>query len=651
MSRRVSIVAALALAALLQCMSCAWAAEPEGGDAGDEIELVEEGEDSVPEPADSAAEAEIDLGTEEVLGMRSLAALLGDSHALTILGAENLTAARSVGEALERVPGIDVRFQGGQGQLATAQLRGARANQVLVLIDGQPVAPGVAVDLSLIPLPSVERVEILRGPEAARFGAGAVGGVLNFVTRQIQAEAQPEETSPGFPLDEHKAELMHGGTRGTSLTELELSGGSFGSGGMALSRSDGTSAWRIAHAQARNDYSFTRAGAATARRQNNDARLDELWGTWHSGGLQQRLIITAMDRGIPGSAEFPTLAARLAQQQLLWQATGSSWRAGFTAARTRYSDPTPYLHTGAIDSRSTRVRLEAAWGAAAAQAGRWGVKPYVDYIDSSDYGAKQRLGLELSRHWAFGAAKRWSIDGGLSAATGEGVAPLARLGWSRPLSREWSAYAAAGYAVRFPDFEELYLRGAGAVQGNPALKPERAWNAEAGLKAALPRASIQAAVFTTDYRDAIIFVPVSSYLVQANNTGPARVTGVEALLDWRVGPGLWWRTAYTWLPQAQYDSGIPLSGRAEHHGNSRLEWSAGDWRGAFSADYTSAMPADLLGNLRLKQRTLYGIELERSWGCGGITVELSNVFNTSARDSWNYPLPGREINVKWKVQL
>ncbi len=101
---------------------------------------------------------------------------------------------------------------------------------------------------------------------------------------------------------------------------------------------------------------------------------------------------------------FPTLSARLAQQQLLWQGTGSDWRVGFSATRTRYSDPTPYLHTGAIDSRSTRVRLEAAWGALAVQAGPWGVKPYVDYIDSSDYGSKQRLGLELNHHWQLGAA-------------------------------------------------------------------------------------------------------------------------------------------------------------------------------------------------------------------------------------------------------
>ncbi len=245
----------------------------------------------------------------------------------------------------------------------------------------------------------------------------------------------------------------------------------------------------------------------------------------------------------------------------------------------------------------------------------------------------------------------WSIDAGVTAATGQGLAPLARLGWSRQLGKTYSAYGAAGYAVRFPDFEELYLRQSGAVQGDPELKPERAFSGELALKPQLPNANVQAAVFTTAYRDAIIFVPVSSYMVKATNTGPARVAGVEALLDWRLGQALWWRTAYTWLPLAEYSSGVALSGRARQHANSRLEWGSAGWQCALSADYTGAMTADLLGNLRLAPRMLYGVELGRTWGGGSLSVELSNLFNTSARDSWNYPLPGREVNVKWKVKL
>jgi vitamin B12 transporter len=642
------LLLALALPAPLRAAD----ADAKADSAFDALDLGGSEELTLPEDSGGQESPEIDLGTAVVLGARSLAAVLGDSHALTVLSAEEFAAARSVGEALERVPGLDVRFQGGQGQLATAQLRGARANQVLVLIDGQPVAPGAAADLSGIPLQVVERVEVLRGPEAARFGAGALGGVVNFITRQVQSGAGQEDAESPFPLDEHKAELAREHNARTSLAELELLGGSNSSGGVGLSWQDEQVCWRIAHNQARNDYGFSRAGAGRARRQNNDARQDQFWAAWRAGGVQQRLAISALDRGVPGSAEFPTLAARLVQQQLLWQGSGGDWRVGFSATHTRYSDPTPYLHTGAIDSRSTRLRLEAAWGAAAAQAGPWGVRPYLDYIDSSDYGAKQRFGVELNRHFSLGGASGpWSIDAGITAATDQGLAPLARLGWSRALNKTWTAYAAGGYAVRFPDFEELYLRQSGAVQGDPELKPERALSGELGLKAALPQASLQATAFTTSYRDAIIFVPVSSYLVKAANTGAARVTGLEALLDWQLGRGLWWRTAYTWLPTAEYSSGVPLTGRAKQHANSRLEWAGAGWRCALSADYTGAMPADLLGNLLLKPRTLYGVELGREWGGGGLSLELSNLFNKGARDSWNYPLPGREINIKWKVKL
>ncbi len=95
------------------------------------------------------------------------------------------SAATSLGELLADIPGVWVNDSGTPGGLVTASIRGSAADQVLVLVDGIPLnqaANGVA-DLSAIPLSELERIEIRRGVAGSHYGGGAVGGVVNLVTR------------------------------------------------------------------------------------------------------------------------------------------------------------------------------------------------------------------------------------------------------------------------------------------------------------------------------------------------------------------------------------------------------------------------------------------------------------------------------------
>ena len=71
------------------------------------------------------------------------------------------------------------------GQRKSLSLRGAGATGVMVLLDGIPLSsPGTSVDLSRIPAAITERLEVLRGAASARYGPGALGGVVNLVTRR-----------------------------------------------------------------------------------------------------------------------------------------------------------------------------------------------------------------------------------------------------------------------------------------------------------------------------------------------------------------------------------------------------------------------------------------------------------------------------------
>jgi vitamin B12 transporter len=94
----------------------------------------------------------------------------------------------SLAEALSAIPGIRVSQSGGAGGAGSVFVRGTNSDQVLVLIDGMPINdpsdPGAQFNFGVDTLGDVERIEIIRGPMAALYGSGAVGGVINLIMRK-----------------------------------------------------------------------------------------------------------------------------------------------------------------------------------------------------------------------------------------------------------------------------------------------------------------------------------------------------------------------------------------------------------------------------------------------------------------------------------
>ncbi len=95
----------------------------------------------------------------------------------------------SLSELLQNT-GIDIKDYG-TGSLATVSIRGVPASGVLVLLDGKPinsVQTGIG-DISMIDLNSIERIEIVKGPVSSLYGANALGGVVNIITRKEDRES------------------------------------------------------------------------------------------------------------------------------------------------------------------------------------------------------------------------------------------------------------------------------------------------------------------------------------------------------------------------------------------------------------------------------------------------------------------------------
>lgn len=94
---------------------------------------------------------------------------------------------RIISDALRDIPGIAVSRQSGLGSKTQIRIRGAEANQTLVLIDGievNDIGAGSEFDFANLLNLEIERVEVLRGAQSALWGSDAMGGVINIITKK-----------------------------------------------------------------------------------------------------------------------------------------------------------------------------------------------------------------------------------------------------------------------------------------------------------------------------------------------------------------------------------------------------------------------------------------------------------------------------------
>jgi vitamin B12 transporter len=94
---------------------------------------------------------------------------------------------RTLPDVLADVPGLNVVQTGGPGGTTSVYMRGTNANEVKVLIDGidvsDPSSPDGSFNFANILTSDIARVEVLRGPQSGLYGAGAIGGVINIITK------------------------------------------------------------------------------------------------------------------------------------------------------------------------------------------------------------------------------------------------------------------------------------------------------------------------------------------------------------------------------------------------------------------------------------------------------------------------------------
>jgi iron complex outermembrane receptor protein len=565
----------------------------------------------------------------------------------------------STEEVLRQAAGVNVRNFGGLGAYATVSIRGSSSDQVVVLVDGVRLneAAGGGVDLGAIPPDQIQRIEIYRGGESALFGEGAIGGVVNIVTRD----------GAGGP---------HTGATTTY--------GSFNTFRVSASRADGGEQWRYYaggsyfHTDGDflfpNDNGLTLAphGAPLDRRVNNtiDARNALARVGWSPSAkidVSAHNDFYSADDGDPGLTTFPSPDA---QRKLLRNLASLSLAlSGLGAA--------------GLDAK-TQVAERWEWSRFRDDAGEQTGVPLVTTRTESEPSVEQTIS------YAWGANQLWTLLGGYrrtqlqdpefhdpsrdswAAALSDQVqffqARLAGLAAIRfddvsGVGSQWSPKAGVagkpwepltlkanvGHSFRAPNFTELYFNQ-GVVIGNPDLKPEQSLHYDAGLQAAwLPWFFFEGAYFHNDVQDLIEYMLTGGFRYKPFNVGKAVLEGMELSLRAQWPPWLSASGGYT-LTYAldethapnQFDMQIP--GRPRHVAFGRVEGHFGPATPFVEFNYIGGNFVTEANTVLLPERKLWNMGVVFDPGGGArLGWEMKNVANEHAVDVRGFPLPGRAM--------
>jgi len=412
---------------------------------------------------------------------------------------------------LRMLTSIDVGQTGPIGSQASLFLRGADSRQTLVLVDGVPLVRadfGTASWQHLLP-EQIERIEIVRGNLSSLYGAQAVGGVVQIVTRRASA---PQAT---IALGDHgtqQASFAGGARFGDAATPTLLSAS------LAWRRTDGFSARDASVDPGANP------DRDAARQVGGSARLEQTWSTGHQTTLS--LLSTRTRSEYDGFAlgQDDVLTTRvesagLKSRHALGAATRIELEVGET--RERFDDPTGFATEG-----RNRVRLGAL------QLGytltpdhdlQAGVETRRERFGDSGTPARTRSTDSLRAAWLGRPAAGWqtqlAVRSDDSSDYGRETTGFAAVAWQWLPAWKLSAQWASGFSA--PSFlDQLFA--------NPAttLKPERSRQAELALQWSEGATLLRGALFAQRQRDRIAFDPVTFETV---NIARAKNQGFELM--------------------------------------------------------------------------------------------------------------------------
>lgn len=625
---------------------------------------------------------------------------------ITILTKQEIAASgeRNLDEILRQQAGIDLtRRQGiAIGIPSRLDVRGVPGpNRTLVVVDGFPLnGSGTGfVNLQQIPLDTIERVEIIRGPYSCLYGANALGGIINIITKQGQGRPSLaingsvgnyswHQTSIASSGGNKKADYyMYGDRRRTDhywfhnfevkerynpathtayQEELPAYNRSYEDwrylGNYSFSPVDHTTITL----NTRYFKNYTGLGRTENLPVNRDSqnrgevgllglnikstpsdRLDLVFRAyarqytdklWNESSYLETIFIP-----FPPPGRFVTIP------RFVPGYFRAIYRDYFAEAQSTMVLGYHSTLTGGLDFLSVDVNFDPILnkdtgspllGAEGAKKGIHTVGFYLQ--DEIRFGNLNIIpGVRVDKHSLFEAV----------------VSP--KLGISYRLWENTTLRASAGRAYRAPSVTELFrpawnLNPAIKLRPNPNLKPEYIWSADGGFEHYFsPNLRVSLDGFYNNMKDFIVTPPVPGEpgFIQYQNLNKSWSAGLEAALDWRLWEWLTFSANYTYLNSHDKDNDQPIQSLPNHKFNLglRLNKKWGDWRlyGSVVETFIGRRVAQPLGTNTFVKQPSFAITDAAVYltykEIATIGLMCQNLFDRYYQEALGYLGPGRLV--------
>lgn len=488
------------------------------------------------------------------------------------------SGATSLPEALRLAPGVEVaRIDADHWSVAVRGFAGQFSKSLLVLIDGRsvytPLFSGVYWDAQNVMLDDVDRIEVIRGPGGTIWGANAVNGIINIITKSAKDTTGALSTLGGGNVDQGVGNLRYGATSRHDLSYRLYAAGAMRGPELHLD-GDNFDHWRMGQAGFRMDWSrgakddFTVQGDLY-RGQSGESLLLATFSPLAEVAEQDKSdfsggnLLTRWQHRIGDGSDV--------QVQAYFDRTN---RYDIEVGETRDTFDVDY-----IEHQRTLGRQELTWGLGArlSPGNVIQTSPAVDFLPhqqtDSIYSSFVQYELPFD-------GDKFSLTAGSKFErtnfSGYDYQPSVRLLWS-PTAKQ-SAWLAVTRAVRTPSRQDQDVRFDILVRatpvppvffeivGNPNFKPEKLIAYEAGYRSRISR-SVYAdfTTFFNTYKDlegygaptvALLTNPPPvdlAFVLPYANVVEGRSVGAEVAPTWDATR--WWqlRGAYSLLHMALGD--------------------------------------------------------------------------------------------------
>ena len=484
----------------------------------------------------------------------------------------------TVDEALRRVPGVEIRRSGTLGKTSSITIRGANSNQVQVLVDGVRVKSTTTgqAELSDLSPDLIERIEVIRGPQSTLYGADAIGGVINIITKKGKGPF-----SGSFQQE--------AGNDDTYATRTSF-GGSFRIFDYSFSASHLESNGHFKNDDSTQNALNTRFGLTlpgnssvsyTLRYNRTNTGLPVKFVSTNFGRLPIDPVIDSNNRNI--SETYVMSLAGHTRPVTWWE---SDLRLGrYTNAITNIdlrdmADACPFGPPCEFPGRFKVERREAEW-VNHFHAGKWSTSSF-----GLEYRREEGLSLGSSPFEAHSETtsgffqEQLRFFDRLFMSAGVRVEDNTIFGRSTTergslayVVKEWGTriHGGAGSGFRAPTFNDEFFPGF----SDPTLKPEVSFSWDFGVDQKLwkDRARLGLTFYQNDFENLIGFVTSPAFpFVKGVNSGKARANGIEFTSEVDVRDNLVASLNYTYTNSLVLATRHPIQREPAHRWNIGLTW-------------------------------------------------------------------------------